>query len=580
MAAALAALFAEVGLRLLEPWPIQVVFDRVIRLRTEGGRAGWAGLETMDSGVVLVTCALMVVAITGLRAVAGYWNTVGFAVIGNRVMTQVRAELFRHLHYLSLSFHHRARSGDLVVRVISDVGLLQDIVVTALLPMMAKTLILAGMVGLMFWMHWQLALLAVALLPLFWLRTVRLSRRIHETASKQRRREGAMAATASESIGAMRVVQALSLEGMFASAFSSANDRSLKEDVKGKRLAASLERSVDVLIALATALVLWRGTQLVLRGQLTPGELLVFLAYLKSAYRPVQDFAKYTGRLGKAAAAGERVLEILEKAPAVRDLPGARPAPTLRGQVEFEGVDFGYDEDHLLLQGIHLRVEPGQLVALVGPSGSGKSTLLSLLPRLYDPTRGRIRVDGQDIREFTVESLRRQVSFVLQDNVLFATSVRDNIACGLAQVTEDQVREAARLANAEHFILRLKHGYDTVLGERGITLSQGQRQRLAIARAAIRQSPILILDEPTTGLDGDSERAVMDALQRVRSGCTVILITHHLRQAASADRIVYLDHGRIVETGTHAELLAAGGRYATLWSRQAMETEAGNVVGI
>jgi len=570
IAASMFALFAEVGLRLLEPWPLKVVFDRVIDHRI--GRRQWfpSALNEAEPMTVLLAAALAVVAITGLRALASYWQTIGFAQIGNRVLRRVRERLYRHVQYLSLSFHSKAKTGDLVVRVISDVGMLQDVAVTALLPLAAKILIVGGMGGLMFALNWRLALLAVSVLPLFWLRTVTLTRRIQEVAKKQRRQEGAMAATAAESIHAIRTVQALSLEEKFAGSFASESQRSLKQDVKGKRLSATLERTVDVLIAIATALVLWFGARLVLRAEISSGDLLVFLAYLKSAYRPIQDFAKYTGRVAKATAAGERVIDLLDRVPDVRDSVNALQAPPFLGRVEFVDVSFAYEPGKESLEAIHLAVQPGQHVALVGPSGSGKSTLVSLILRLYEPQRGEVRIDGEDIRRFTIESVRSQISVVLQDNLLFAGTIRENIACGARVVTAEGVEAAALLANAHEFITSLPQGYDTLVGERGVTLSHGQRQRIAIARAAVRRAPILILDEPTTGLDKRSERAVLGALERVYRDRTTFLISHDLRHAAQPDLILYLEEGRIVEQGRHAALLEANGRYAALYRLQTM----------
>lgn len=377
-----------------------------------------------------------------------------------------------------------------------------------------------------------------------------------------------MAATASETINAIKTVQALSLESAFEEQFTKQNEKNWKQDVKAKRLAASLERSVDLLTAIGGALVLFYGTVLVLRKELSAGGLLVFLAYLKNAFRPIQEFAKYTARLGKAAAAGERVLDLLQRVPEIRDLPGAIKAPAFQGAVRFEKVSFAYENGQSLLREIELEVQPGQRVALVGPSGSGKSTLVSLLLRLYDPEQGKVLIDGRDIREFTLESLRAQISAVLQDNLLFAASVRDNIAHGAAAATLEQIIEAAKLANAHEFVMALPQGYDTVLGERGVTLSQGQRQRLAIARAAIRKAPLLILDEPMTGLDKSNERAVVESLDRLDYGCTTFLITHDLQHAARAQLILYLEGGRLVERGSHAQLLHANGRYAALFKIQ------------
>ncbi|MDQ3457822.1 MAG: ABC transporter ATP-binding protein/permease, partial [Deinococcota bacterium] len=397
----------------------------------------------------------------------------------------------------------------------------------------------------------------------------RQGNRIREVARQQRKREGAMAATAAEVIGAIKIVQALSLEGTFSRAFSSQNQKSLKEGVKAKRLAAGLERTADVLIATSTALVLFFGARLVLGGALTPGDLIVFITYLKNAFKPMRDFAKYTGRLAKASAAGERVLEILDREPDIRDAPGAVPAPAFEGAVRFEGLSFAYDLAQPVLEDIYIRIDPGERVAVVGPSGSGKSTLASLLPRLYDPTSGRVTIDGRDIRAYTLESLRSQISVVLQDNLLFGASVRDNIAFGVPEASNDEVEAAAKLAYAHDFIMALPQGYATVLGERGATLSGGQRQRLAVARAAIRRAPILILDEPTVGLDEENERWVSTSLDELSRAQTTLLITHDLGFAARADRIVYLEAGRVLEQGTHEALLRAGGRYASLYALQA-----------
>jgi ATP-binding cassette subfamily B protein len=571
MVSSFVALLAEVGLRLLEPWPLKFVFDHLIGQRHAPIKPLPRFLMRYQPVTLLSLAALAVVVFICLRALASYWETIGFAKLGNRALTKVRNQLYRHVQYLSLSFHTRARTGDLVVRLISDVGMLQDVAVTALLPMLAKALVVMGMIGLMFWMNWRLAVIAVAVFPLFWLRTISMSKRIREVAQAQRKQEGAMAASAAETINAIRTVQALSLEEKFAEAFSSSSDKTSSSDVKGKRLSAALERWVDVLIALATAMVLWFGTRMALAHELSAGELLVFLAYLKSTYRPVQDFAKYTARLGKASAAGERVIDLLERVPEVRDLPGAVRAPAFAGGVTFDRVNFAYEHGQETLQDISFEVKAGQHVALVGPSGGGKTTLLSLILRLYEPHGGKVKIDGRDIREFTVESLRAQISVVLQDNVLFATSVRDNIAYGARQASFDEIQAAARLANADRFIMALPKGYDTVVGERGVTFSHGQRQRIAIARAAIRQAPILILDEPMTGLDQKNEREVLAALESLYGTRTIFLITHDPHHAARADLILYLEHGRVVERGTHADLIAANGRYAALHRFRAAE---------
>lgn len=564
IAASLVALVAETGLRLLEPWPLKFVFDRVLDVRHRHAVPGSAAIDALAPTTLVAVAAVALVVITGLRALAAYWDTVGFAIIGNRVLSAMRERVYRHLQCLSLSFHNRARAGELTVRVVSDVGVLQDAAVTAFLPLLGKLFVLVGMVAVMCWMNLELGLLSLAMIPVLWLSTGYLGRQLQEVSRKQRQREGAMASTTTESMGAIKAVQALSLEGTFAQTFASHNRSSVKQDVLAKRLTANLERTVDVLIAFGTALVLWRGAGLVLRQVLTPGDLLVFFTYLKTAFKPVQDFAKYLGRFAKATASSERVLDLLERVPEVRDRPDSAAAPAFAGRVQFKGVSFSYETGSRVLDQIGFDVEPGGHVALVGPSGIGKSTLVSLILRLYDPVEGSVKIDGRDIREYTLESLRVQVSVVLQDSFLFAASVRDNIGFGAPGASFEEIVLAARLANADEFIQALSEGYETILGERGVTLSNGQRQRIAIARAAIRRAPILVLDEPTTGLDKENERAVVEALERLSQGRTTFFITHDLNLAARADQIFYLENGRLAEHGTHAELIRANGRYAAL----------------
>lgn len=559
------ALLAVSLFRLLEPWPLKFVIDYVIGAAPPGSAGALAAIDPMT---LLTLSAVATVLIAVLTALCGYVSRVGFARVGNRVITELRGDLYRHLQSLSMSFHTGAKSGDLVLRVIADVNLLRDAVVTAMLPLISNLLILICMWCVMIWMDWKLSLMGLAVMPLLYLRTTQLTRRIREAAHKQRQRQGAMAATAGETMGAIKIIKALSLEGAFAEAFIQRSNKSQSEDVKMARLSASLERGVDVLLAIATAMIMWYGARLVLTQVLTPGDLIVFLVYLKRGFKPLKDFAKYSGRLAKSTAAGERVLDLLDQTPEVRDRPDAVVAPAFRGAVRFDRLSFGYVPKQAVVEGISFEVQPGQHVALVGESGIGKSTLLSLLLRLYEPIEGRVLIDNCDIREYTVKSVRSQISAVLQDTVLFAASVRDNIAYGTSDATHDRIEAAARVANAHEFIMNLPQGYDTVLSERGTTLSHGQRQRIAIARAAIHEAPILILDEPTTGLDEENELAVVDALLSVAANRTTFIVSHNLQLAARADLILHLDGGRVIEMGTHAELMKDGGRYAEIYTLQ------------
>lgn len=565
---AVGALALEVGMRLAEPWPLKFVFDQLLPAR--GTRVALDGVAQglpLEPEEWLVAAAAALVLFVSLRAVAGYVQTVALATVANEALTGIRLALFRQLQRLPLAFHARARTGDLTVRLTSDVGMLQDVAVTALLPLAGDIAILAGMLGLMLWMDVGLTLLALVPLPLFLVRWRRTHGRIREVARAQRSREGAMAAAAAESVGAIRTVQALSMQEAMSSAFGRQNARSLSQGVRGKRLAAGLERSVDILIALSTALVLWRGAGLVLAGRMSAGDLVVFVAYLKAAFKPLQSFAKYTGRLGKATAAAERVLEILELPEATVDRPGAVPAPRFRGALAFERVSFGYEPGHPVLHDVSFSVDAGSFVAVVGRSGAGKSTVANLVTRLYDPADGVIRVDGADIRGFDMTSYRAQVGVILQDTLLFAGTIRHNLALVAPDATEATLWTALRESGALEFIEPLPDGLDTLVGERGVTLSNGQRQRLALARTLLRDTPIVVLDEPTAGLDEENEQAMARAIACLARGRTTLLVTHALHLAVRADRVLVVDRGHVVEDGAPAQLLRDGGQFAR-WYRE------------
>ena len=574
---ATAALIAATLMRLLEPWPLKFVIDRVVPSNlAEAGGSGVSTIDALDPMVLLTLCAVGLVGIIGLRALFQYLATIGFAIVGNRVLTKVRGDLFRHLQGLSLGFHTRSKAGDLTMRLIGDVAMLKETAVTAALPLAANVLVLLGMVTVMMVVDWQLALIALLPLPALWFASIRAGKKIQTASRKQRKVEGEMAATAAEAMSSMRTVQALSIEDRAADSFSGANGKSMSGDVRAKRVAAGLERLVDLLVACAIALVLYFGTLQVLRGRLTPGDLLVFITYLKATFRPIRGYAKYAARLAKASAAGERVVQLLDEVPDIRDRAGAVAAPAYDGRIAFDRVTFGYGGGQPTLDDFSLQIEPGTNVALTGPSGAGKSTLAGLLLRLYDPSGGRILIDGQDIRDVTMTSLRRQIGFVPQETVLYSGTLADNIALGAGRdVTRDEIEAAARLANAHDFIAALPEGYDAQVAERGATLSAGQRQRIAIARAALRHCPVRVFDEPTTGLDSSNETTVTEAIWRLAQGRTSLLITHDLSQAARADRIVFLEAGRVAEQGSHADLLARGGRYARLWALQGRGQDGG-----
>ena len=562
------ALVAETAFRLLEPWPLKIIFDYILLSGFETASQTFPLIRNLSTIELLTVLAVAIVAIAALRAACAYISTIGMALAATHIMTEIRGTLYSHLQRLSLSFHSKAKSGDLITRVTYDVERIREATVTAALPLFTNVFTLTGMLAVMLWMNWELAIIAIAVFPLFILVSAHLSKQIQKVARKQRKREGAMAATAAEAMGAIKVVQALSLQGMLESSFSKDNQKSLQEGAESQKLAAGLERTVEMLVAVATALILWRGVQLVLEKMVSPGELLVFINYLKTAFKPMRQLAKYTAQISKATASGERIIDLLDTVPEIRDLRGALTAPRFRGAVEFKNVMFAYEAEQVILQNMSFQVKAGQKVALVGPSGGGKSSLVSLLLRLYDPVEGCILIDGHDLREYKVDSLRQQISIVLQESVLFAVSVKDNIAYGCLNATDAEIEAASRLANAHDFIEALPLGYDTILGERGATLSGGQRQRIAIARAAVRQSPIVILDEPTTGLDQENEREVSEALERLTQNSTTFWITHNLKAAEQADTILYIESGKVLEQGTHSELINLGNKYAAMYAVQ------------
>ena len=566
LAIAFAAMVVESAASLWEPWPIKLIVDHVI-----GGAplppsiARWAlfGLHPLG---IMNAAALAVMAIAAIGAAGAYTQKSLATTVGQRVMHDLRGTLYHHLQQQPLPFFDSRRTGDLMVRITSDVDATQEFFSSALLSATMDVLTLAGMVAIMLYLDWRFALLALAVAPLLYLVVSRRTRRIKQAAREVKQHESALASVVQESLSAIRTVRTLAREDHEEARLDRESSAAMHAALQARRLKAALPPLVDLIVAAGTCGVMLVGVRLVLAGQMTSGTLIVFVLYLGKLYKPMKNLARMIDAMSKSAVAFERIRELLETPAAVPDAPGARPAPALRGRIDLRGVRFRYEPNVPVLNGVDLTVEPGQHVAIVGASGSGKSTLFALLLRLYAPSSGAIAIDGHDVRRFTVKSLRDQISVVPQHPVLFHATLWENIAYGRPGARRDEILRAARLANAHEFISRLPRGYDTIVGERGETLSGGQRQRIAIARAVIRRSPILLLDEPSAALDPESEALVFDALERLMAECTSMTIAHRLATVRRAGSVLVLDHGVITARGTHDELMANSPAYARLFA--------------
>lgn len=549
------------ALELLKPWPLKLIIDSVLGgAPLPGGFA--SGLGT--GALLLGACAALVVIYAALGA-ANVLVNVTTIRIGQRMVRDLRSDLYAHLHRLSMAFHNRAQAGDLLYRVTADTFALQSLTMNCLFPAISALILLVGMSVVMVQLDAELTLLALGVCPLLLLSIGRLNHRISAAAGEVRERESEVLGVVQRAMGAMRVIQAFTREDEEHRRFMTASERSLAAGLRLYTLQTFYSGVVNLVIALGTAAVVWVGARHVLDGTLTMGGLVVFISYLAALYGPINDMFEVYGLAQSARVGVQRVLDVLD---VERDLPdGDRvfPAEGARGEVAWEDVDFQYGPGASILRGVSLRVAPGQRVAVVGPTGAGKSTLLSLLPRFYDPTRGRVRVDGRDVRGYRLASLRRQVAMVLQPPLLFPVSLRENIAFGRPEARMEEIVAAAKAARIHEMITRLPRGYDTSVAEQGVTLSEGEKQRLTIARAILRDSPILILDEPTSALDPETEALVMVALERLQAGRTTFIIAHRLSTVRTADLIVVIKDGRLVEQGPLAELVERNGAFAAMY---------------
>ena len=550
------------ALELLKPWPLKLIIDSVLG----GAPLPW-GLASDDLGtgaLLLGACAALVIIYAALGA-ANVFANVTTIRIGQRMVRDLRSDLYAHLHRLSMAFHSRAQAGDLLYRVTADTFALQALTMNCLFPAVSALILLVGMSVVMVQLDAELTLLALGVCPILLLAIGRLNRQISAAAGEMRERESEVFGVVQRAMGAMRVIQAFTREDDEHRRFMTASERSLAAGLRLYTLQTFYSGVVNLVIALGTAAVVWVGARHVLDSTLTVGSLVVFISYLAALYGPINNMFQVYGLAQSAGAGWRRGRDGLAVA---RDLPaGARGCPSggARGEVVWEDVDFQYATGGPLIRNVSLRVAPGQRVAVVGPTGAGKSTLLSLLPRFYDPTRGRVLVDGHDVREYRLASLRRQIAMVLQPPLLFPVSLRENIAFGRPDGKMDEIIAAAKAARIHEMIEQLPRGYDTSVAEQGVSLSEGEKQRLTIARAILRDSPILILDEPTSALDPETEALVMVALERLQAGRTTFIIAHRLSTVRTADLIVVIKEGRMVEQGTLSELLERKGAFAAMY---------------
>jgi subfamily B ATP-binding cassette protein MsbA len=567
---ALFAVLGEAAMSILEPWPIKIVIDNLLQSKKLPNWLG--GIVTHLFGnnrfAILEFAVGCVAAIAIIDAISSYLEKSATTTVSQLVSHDLRLTVYDHIQRLSLAEHDEAQTGDLITRVTSDIEAVEDFITSALLGVFVNSLTLLGMMAVMFYINWRFALIALSITPVLMIVVYSLTRRIKTMSRAARKKKGELVSTVQEVLTSTRVVQAFAREDYEQERFETQSMENVEAALQARGLKAKLAPLVDVIAAVGTCLVLGFGGRMALSGQLAAGTLVVFVFYLTAMYKPMRELSKMTDTISKALVGYERIQEILGVESKVRDLPRARRAPRFKGKIEFDGVSFSYDGESPVLKSISLTIEQGQVAAVMGPSGTGKSTLVNLIARFYDPTAGKVKIDDVDIRDYTLKSLRDQISFVLQEALLFRATVWANIAYGKPDAPRKEIIRAAELANAREFIDKMPEGFNTMIGERGVTLSGGQRQRIAIARAVLRDSPILILDEPTTGLDTGSEQMIMEALNRLIKGKTAIIIAHDLGAISKADMIFVIKDSELVESGTHEELLAAGKLYSQTYKMQ------------
>lgn len=554
LAVVLVATLVRPILNTVKVWLLKLVIDNVIR---QG---------QMD--VLTWVCAGYLGIAVG-KGLASFVDDYLGGWVGTRLVRDLRSALYDSLQSLSLRFYHGQRLGDLLTRLTSDIGAIEDLLVSGIVDLLARTLTIVLFVGMLFYLNSSLALIAIITTPALAVVSVAYARRMRTAQSAIRERLSALTSRAEEGLSAIALVKAFAREPFEQARFVGAATESSDARLKGVRVQALFTPAVEMLSTIGTVLVLWFGSQQVMSGQFTLGGLVIFLGYLGSLYTPIQGLSHQGAGIQRAIVGARRVAEILDASPDLRERQRHPDLPPVRGTVEFQDVSFGYTPDHPVLNGFNLSIQPGEMVALVGASGAGKTTVVSLLLSYYDAQGGAVEIDGHDLHHYNPPSVRRQIAAVLQEPMLFQATVRENLRYGDLQATDAQIDEAARAAGADSFIRSLPDGYDTLLGPRGAGLSGGQRQRLAIARAMLKDAPILVLDEATSALDTATEARVLCALREHLAGRSALVIAHRLSTVQHADRIAVLSEGRVAELGTHEQLLRIGGLYANLHAGRA-----------
>jgi ABC-type multidrug transport system fused ATPase/permease subunit len=567
----LLAMLVETAMSLATPWPLKIILDNVVGKHK---MAPWLAdlfhpwMDGKHQMHIAAIAALAYVLIAILGAVASYIDNYYTESVGQWVANDLRLRTFHHLQRLSLGYYSTHQTGTMLSTITTDIQTIQGFASSSTLNILVDLLTIVCMLALMFWLNWDFTLIAVGVTPFLLLFVSRFKKAVKKATHEVRKQQSEIVAVVQQDLESIQSVKAFGRQDTEQKALAAVSKATVDAALKARSIKSLLSPVVTVTVAVCTAVVLWRGAYLILAEVMTVGALTVYLSYLSKFFKPVKDLATTTNAIAQAAVGVDRVRAILDTDTVIPEKSDAVEAPPVRGEIEFEHVAFAYDVKDPVLQDVSFTIKPGQLVGIVGPTGSGKSTVFSMIPRFYDPVRGTVKIDGRDVRDFKLESLRQQVGYVLQETVLFHGTIAENIAFGRPSATRQEIMEAAELANAHEFISKMAQGYDTMVGERGSTLSGGQRQRIGIARVMVRNNPILLLDEPTAALDSESEKLVIEALERLMKGRTVITIAHRLTTIRDADQIIVISGGIVAESGTHDELMAKNAIYAQLHRTQ------------